>query len=212
MSQEEPKEQPKEAPKAAAAAKPVPKPPAKPQVKWGEQAKKLKENFKVLPNLIVSKDSESILLEDSSQLIDLMKTLKAEHNYEVLLTINAIEYKECIQVVYQLQKLDPANIFYVRVNLDKANPQIQSLTSLWGSADWYEREIWDMQGIVFDGHPNLIRLLNPESWEGFPMRKDYIPPMDALNGPITAVKSNLGKLSHSVRSDVEVIQEPAAGI
>ncbi|MDX1919533.1 MAG: NADH-quinone oxidoreductase subunit C [Candidatus Caenarcaniphilales bacterium] len=209
MPEEQPVTNPPETPKPAAAAKPAPKPPAKPQVKWSDLAKKLKSKFKISPNLMVGKDIESVLLEDSSQLIELMKSLQSEHNYKVLLTINAIEYKECFQVVYQLQSVEPYGMFCVRINLDKANPKIQTLTSLFGSADWYEREIWDMQGIVFEGHPNLIRLLNPEAWEGFPMRKDYIPPMDALNGPITAVKSNMNNLERSVRNDVEIIQEPA---
>ena len=94
-------------------------------------------------------------------------------------------------------------------SFSKTNPEINSVSKVWNSANWYERELWDLQGIKFKGHDNLQRILNPDSWEGFPLRKNYIPPLDALNGPITAVKGNaIGSLSQSTRSEVEIIEEP----
>jgi NADH-quinone oxidoreductase subunit C len=69
--------------------------------------------------------------------------------------------------------------FRLRVFPDDANPVIPSLTAIWPNADWPEREAWDLFGIRFDGHPDLRRILMPDDWEGYPLRKDY--PLRGLN-------------------------------
>lgn len=63
--------------------------------------------------------------------------------------------------------------FAVRVVTDRSEPKIPSVASVWPAADWHEREAYDMMGIVFDGHPRLERILCPDDWEGYPLRKDY---------------------------------------
>lgn len=187
------------------------KPSSKIQVSWGEIGKSLKSKFNLFPQPTVAGNIESILLQDASQFVDLMKVLKDKYKFPVLLLLNAVEYKETVQVIYQLQKLEPYSMLCIKINLSRDNLKLPTLTGLWDSANWFEREIWDMHGIVFEGHPDLRRLLNPDQWEGFPLRKDYIPPIDALNGPITAVKGEaVVKIPHSTRADVEIIVEPNA--
>jgi len=61
----------------------------------------------------------------------------------------------------------------LKVQLDRENPSVISLVSLWKAADWHERETYDMYGIVYQDHPDLRRILLPEDWPGYPMRKDY---------------------------------------
>ena len=61
----------------------------------------------------------------------------------------------------------------LRVLLDEADPSVESLTSLWPGANFYEREVFDLFGIRFEGHPNLRRILLPDDWQGHPLRKDY---------------------------------------
>jgi NAD(P)H-quinone oxidoreductase subunit J len=64
----------------------------------------------------------------------------------------------------------------VKVFLPRANPVLPSVYWIWRSADWQERETYDMYGIIYEGHPNLKRILMPEDWVGYPLRKDYISP------------------------------------
>ncbi|HBB32073.1 MAG TPA: NADH-quinone oxidoreductase subunit C [Cyanobacteria bacterium UBA9273] len=64
----------------------------------------------------------------------------------------------------------------LKVFLPRTNPRVSSVYWIWKAADWQERETYDMFGIIFEGHPNLKRLLMPEDWVGWPLRKDYISP------------------------------------
>ncbi len=82
--------------------------------------------------------------------------------------------------VYHLVKLEddvvgPEEV-RIKVFLPRDNPRVPSVYWIWNSADWQERETYDMYGIEFEGHPNLKRLLMPEDWIGWPLRKDYISP------------------------------------
>lgn len=76
-------------------------------------------------------------------------------------------------VVYHLFSSRYAHRLRLRVPLTSAEPVVDSLTGMWASANWYEREVWDMFGIRFTGHPNLRRILMYEEFQGHPLRKDY---------------------------------------
>ena len=76
-------------------------------------------------------------------------------------------------MVYHLLSLSAKRRLRIKVRVDESNPEIDSMTSLWGSANWLEREVWDMFGIRFTGHPNLKRILMYEEFQGHPLRKDY---------------------------------------
>ena len=77
------------------------------------------------------------------------------------------------EVVYILISIEHRMRFRVKVRLDGADAHLATVSGIWPSANWLEREVWDMFGIVFDGHPDPRRLLMPEDWEGYPLRKDY---------------------------------------
>ena len=76
-------------------------------------------------------------------------------------------------VVYHLLSFDRNEYVRIKVPLDHTQLSLPSIVDLWPAANWYEREVWDMFGIVFDGHPHLQRILMPESWVGHPLRKDH---------------------------------------
>ncbi len=77
------------------------------------------------------------------------------------------------EVVYQLLSMARKERLRLKVRLEGSDPQIESLTSLWPAANFFEREVFDLFGIRFEGHPHLRRIMMPESWEGHPLRKDY---------------------------------------
>lgn len=75
--------------------------------------------------------------------------------------------------------------FAVRVVTDRDDPHIPTVSQIWPTADWHEREAYDLMGIVFDGHPDLRRILCPDDWEGHPLRKDYVFPVEYQGIPGT---------------------------
>ena len=77
------------------------------------------------------------------------------------------------EVVYHLQSIAGKQRLRLKARLSGTNPEIDSAVSVYRSADWYERETFDLFGVRFRNHPNLTRILLPEDWEGYPLRKDY---------------------------------------
>lgn len=83
-----------------------------------------------------------------------------------------------LAVRYDLWSTDHRHDLAVKVYVPRDNPAVPSVTGLWRTADWHEREAFDLLGIVFTGHPNLTRILLADDWEGHPLRKDYVFPRD----------------------------------
>jgi NADH-quinone oxidoreductase subunit C len=81
-----------------------------------------------------------------------------------------------LAVVYHLFSMTRKHKIVLKAFCTKENPHVQSVTSVWGTANWHEREAFYLYGIVFDEHPDLRRILLPYDWEGFPLRKDYKVP------------------------------------
>lgn len=77
------------------------------------------------------------------------------------------------EVIYHLLSIPKKERVRLKVRLDSASPAIESVTSVWPGANYFEREIFDLFGVRFMGHPYLRRILMPEDWDGYPMRKDY---------------------------------------
>ena len=81
-----------------------------------------------------------------------------------------------LAVVYHLASMTHKHKIVLKVFCTRENPHVQSVSAVWGTAEWHEREAFDMLGIIFDEHPDLRRILLPDDWEGHPLRKDYKVP------------------------------------
>ncbi|RKE55718.1 NADH-quinone oxidoreductase subunit C [Sphingobacterium detergens] len=98
--------------------------------------------------------------------------------FDFLSNITAVDYEDHFTIVYHLSSLPYQHTVVLKVELEGNRsldelPEIPSVTSIWRTADWHEREAFDLMGIYFSGHPDLRRILLPDDWEGYPLRKDY---------------------------------------
>ena len=142
---------------------------------------------KKINSISLGKDADGIeMLElEAKDLVNACKLLKESQEtlFNFLTQITSLETKKGYQSVYSLHSLSTKKSLRIKVTVPKDNPIIPTVSHIWATANWYEREAFDMMGIIYTGHPNLKRILNPENWDGYPLRKDYIPPADSLNGP-----------------------------
>jgi len=104
--------------------------------------------------------------------LDVMSMLK-ERGFIYLAGLTAVDEQDSIDAVYHLMSLKHFGMLRIKVELDKQKPEIPSLVDLWPAADVQEREAYDLMGIKFVGHPNLKRILCPDEFEGYPLRKDF---------------------------------------
>ena len=97
--------------------------------------------------------------------------------FDYLSCLSGIDYNDGrLGVVYHLASMMHKHKIVIKAACTKEQPHVQSVSEVWGTANWHEREAFDLYGIVFDGHPDLRRILLPDDWEGHPLRKDYKVP------------------------------------
>jgi NADH-quinone oxidoreductase subunit C len=98
--------------------------------------------------------------------------------------LGAVDYKERIEVVYVLYSMKHRHRYTLKCRLPREVPALQTVESVWRVANWHEREAYDMFGITFEGHSDLRRILCPDDWEGYPLRKDYKSPKTYRDMPV----------------------------
>jgi NADH-quinone oxidoreductase subunit C len=131
---------------------------------------------KKFPRSIVESSQQSLVV-DREFLLPLATYLKTTPglDFDYLTAITAVDYYDYFEVIYQLTSLKHNHSLVVKTRCyTRDNPTIPSVLSLWQGADFQEREIYDLMGISFDGHPNLKRIVLWEGFDGHPLRKDYL--------------------------------------
>lgn len=121
---------------------------------------------------IKGKEFEHTIKVDSTILLEIAKGLK-EDGFNHLSFVTAVDNKDKITLTYALFSTFGRDGMLVKLDLPRDNPEVDSVISLWNGANWHEREVFDLFGVNFKAHPDLRRILMPDDWEGYPLRKDF---------------------------------------
>ena len=129
-----------------------------------------------VPEAVVEFNETTVVVQ-SQALFEVMRFLKEsqELDFDYLVSITAVDYPDCFEVVYHLVSIGHNHSLVLKTRCyDRDNPEVPSLVSLWQGADFQEREVYDLMGIRFNGHPNLKRIFLWEGFQGHPLRRDYL--------------------------------------
>jgi NADH-quinone oxidoreductase subunit C len=146
----------------------------------GKAVEKLQKHFAGEIFRIEENSGQTTVLVKPQRIVALLQSLKEdpELSFDALQDVCGVDYlnqgmPERFAVVYHLYSYKNQAFFRVKAFVSEEEPEIESVSALWASANWAEREAFDMYGIRFKNHPNLIRILLPEGYQGYPLRKDY---------------------------------------
>ena len=157
-----------------------------------ELALRLRERF---PDTLLARREVTVVV-DRAELLAALAALRDDPDlsFRFLSSVTATDHpgsEPRFWVAYELRSLEHRHRVRVKVGLPGDDPRVPSAVRLFPTADWHERETYDFFGIAFEGHPNLARILLPDGWEGYPLRKDeplggvdtrykgaFIPPVD----------------------------------
>jgi NADH-quinone oxidoreductase subunit C len=149
----------------------------------------------ISPDVVIARDEVTAYAEPE-KLLGTLAALRddAELSFDALSSLNVVDWPDRVPrfwVAYELYSMAHRHRLRVKVGLPAEDPRVVSVTPMFPTANWHEREAWDFFGVVFEGHPDLVRILLPDDWEGFPLRKTeelggidtryqgaFIPPVD----------------------------------
>jgi NADH-quinone oxidoreductase subunit C len=155
-----------------------------------ELVQRLKAHFDEAIREATLDRKQAIVLIAADRLRDIARYCRDEENFDMLVDLTAVDWPkrekrfDMILILYSFAKNERLRL---KAHAGE-NERVPSSVEIWPAANWLERECFDMFGIVFEGHPNLKRILLPDEWEGHPLRKDY----DILKQDTAWVRENLG--------------------
>lgn len=101
-------------------------------------------------------------------------------SFNFLFCLTCVDWKTHFTMVYHLRATNSLDDIVVKVKLDRENPRVDTVSDIWRGAEMFEREVFDLFGVIFLGHPDLRRLLLTDDWVGYPLRKDYEDPINMI--------------------------------
>lgn len=154
--------------------------------------------------------NDPIIVVDKRIIHDVCSLLLQENKpaFDLLVDLTCVDYDQReprFEVVYLLHAMKSNERLRIRVPVDERDPQVNTVSDLWQIADWYEREVWDMFGVRFKGHPDLRRLLMYDEFKGHPLRKDY--PLTRRQPLVTAEATNNRIISPTVELSNKAMEE-----
>ena len=138
-------------------------------------ASSLQEKFPGALKEVVLSAGETTLVLEAARAKEVMRFMKSERGFNYLVDVSSAHWPEegRIDVVYQVRNLATRDQVRVKVALPVEDPSIETVCDIWRTANWLEREVYDLMGVQFLGHPDLRRIMMPEDFEGYPLRKEY---------------------------------------
>jgi NADH/F420H2 dehydrogenase subunit C len=100
--------------------------------------------------------------------------------FDYMFCLTCVDWLKHLTMVYHLSSTRHRHHLVIKVNLDRENPIIETICDIWRTAEFHEREVYEMFGVQFINHPDLRKLILPDDWEGYPMRKDYEDPINMI--------------------------------
>ncbi len=138
----------------------------------------IEEEFKekILESSIT--DLNTFVVVDAKDLVELSLFLKNDERmkFDFLRTLTGVDKLDWMESIFVVYSYELKHQLMVKVELDRKKPSLPTVSHIWKAANWYEREMFDLFGINYEGHPNLRRLMMPDDWVGHPLRKDYQKP------------------------------------
>jgi NADH-quinone oxidoreductase subunit C len=123
---------------------------------------------------------------EPSSLLDICRFLRSDERLEMdhLELLGGADYKDRIEVVYVVCSVKLHHRYTLKCRLPRDAPKVHTVESVWSVANWHERETFDMFGVDFEGHSDMRRILCPDDWQGYPLRKDYVFPKTYRDMPV----------------------------
>ena len=142
-------------------------------VSWEPAAEPVEEGSQFL-NVIVTPPQLSALAEKLRN--------EESMDFDYMFCLTCVDFPEHLMMVYHLRSMNHKHEMVLKVRIeDKENPTVDTLSNIWRTAEYLEREVYDLFGVKFNNHPDLRRILLDEDWKGYPLRKDYVDPVNMIS-------------------------------
>src|SRR6266700_1465341 len=149
---------------------------------------------------------------DSTNLVAVCRFLRDQLGFDLLSCISGVDMLDHLETVYHVRSIVRGQLLQIKVRLDNEQPEVESVVSVWPTANWLERETYDLFGIHFAGHPDLRRMLLDDDFEGYPLLKSFKPvPMTAKPRATTQVDPNLAVSDRFQQRQVERVVQKKLG-
>ena len=149
---------------------------------------------------------------DRSSLVAVCRFLRDQLGFDMLSCISGVDMLDHLETVYHLRSLTRRQLLQIKVRLDHEKPEVDSVVSVWPTANWLERETYDMFGIRFAGHPDLRRMLLDDDFEGYPLLKSFHQvPMTVKSPATTQVDPNLAVAGQFQQKGMEHVVQKKVG-
>lgn len=148
---------------------------------------------------------------ERANLLQVCRRLRDELGFEMLTSVSGVDMRDHLEVVYHLRSLSRNWLLQVKAKLEPGKPQVESLVGVWLSANWLERETYDLFGISFVGHPDLRRILLDDEFEGYPLLKSFHPTPTTIHDRATTQVAPEEALSGEAQRGVERVVSKRLG-